>query len=379
MKKQGSKHYGLFFVTLLLLTSFPRASVDHLRGSAVAFFSPFWGSLEWIKNKTPLMLQFPFIPSNFKGAASSESIQALQLQNQLLKTELLHLRELYQHERFLNVQLSHLKYIQDHQKKDLEHILALQLEAIPAQVIFRSPSLWNNSLWINVGEMHSEHRIVKNSPVLVGNSVVGVIDFVGKHQSRVRLITDPGLNPSVRATRGQLQDKTFLESLEGLISYLQVNEPILSSEELSVLHGTSQKLKKKFEEGRRTWRLAKGELCGTCSFQSRGSSLALKGTGFNYDFADEQGPARDLRSGVPLNDKLQPAMSIIKINDLLVTTGMDGIFPPGLEVARVTGIQNLQEGDYFYEIEAVSTVGDLNQLSTVFVIPPYAFEEKDRA
>ncbi len=32
---------------------------------------------------------------------------------------------------------------------------------------------------------------------------------------------------------------------------------------------------------------------------------------------------------------------------------MDGVFPEGLKVARVTKIQALREGDYCYEIEAL--------------------------
>ena len=89
---------------------------------------------------------------NHQSNYPSKEIQDQILQNQLLRTELLHLRELYQHERYLNIQLSQLSQLHDSLKGDLDQILALQLEAIPAQVIFRSPTLWNNSFWINVGE-----------------------------------------------------------------------------------------------------------------------------------------------------------------------------------------------------------------------------------
>lgn len=380
MRKKRSKLYGVFLVTLLCLTSISKQQSETLRGEAIALFSPYWSGLKYVKNY--LGLGTGWTAYLKEGHQDSEIAQKLKLENQLLQAELSHLRELFQQERFLNIQLSHLKYVQDNLKSDLEHILSLQLEAVPAQVIFRPPSIWNNCLWINVGQQHNDQaekpKIFKNSPVLVGNSVIGVVDYVGRSQSRVRLITDPGLNPSVRASRGQIQDKFYLENLEGLILYLQNNQQVLSEEELRVLHGTVCKLKQKFEDGRKTWRLAKGEICGTCFFENRGSSVLLKGTGFNYDFSDEHGPARDLRSGIALEDRSLPALPILKVNDLLITTGMDGIFPPGLEVARVAGIKNLQEGDYFYEIEATSTAGDLNQLSTVFIIPPYGQEEIEK-
>lgn len=378
MRKAASGKYGIFILVLLLLTSFSKGNSEKVRGEIMAVFSPLWTFLSSFKLIIqPALGSIAHPQSNYP----SKEIQDQILQNQLLRTELLHLRELYQHERYLNIQLSQLSQLHDSLKGDLDQILALQLEAIPAQVIFRSPTLWNNSLWINVGENDNppQKKIIhKNSPVLIGNTVVGVIDYVGKKQSKVRLITDPQLRPSVRAARGQIQDKMFLENLEGLITFLEMNENILSPSEMKPLQSTAQKLKNIFEEGRKTWKLAKGELCGACHPQNRASGLVLRGTGFNYDFADKQGQARDLRTGAMEGGNLGTAIPILKVNDILITTGMDGVFPPGLEVARVSAIAPLKEGDYYYEIDAISTAGDLNQLSTVFVIPPYGFDFKEQ-
>ena len=58
------------------------------------------------------------------------------------------------------------------------------------------------------------------------------------------------------------------------------------------------------------------------------------------------------------------------MNDVLVKTGMDGVFPPGFQVATVTRIELLKEGDYFYELEARPIAGPLEELSLVFVLPP---------
>lgn len=257
-------------------------------------------------------------------------------------------------------------------------------DAIPARVIFRSPSTWNSSLWINVGVADNAHfdvpRIVKNCPVVVDNSLVGVIDYVGTHQSRVRLITDPGLTPSVRAARGKPQ----IDLLEGHINYLLGGLPneqnsILEPSEMATLNALLEKWRTNLKKDHhKSWLLAKGEIQGSGHPLWRTKGRFLKGVGFNYDFADEEGPARDLRTGKPLDDSGAQATPILKVNDVLVTTGMDGVFPAGLHVAIVTHIGLLKEGDYTYELEAKPTAGNLDELSLVYVISPLGYDPTDQ-
>jgi cell shape-determining protein MreC len=164
---------------------------------------------------------------------------------------------------------------------------------------------------------------------------VGVIDFVGKHQSRVRLITDTGLTPSVRTVRMEGEEKRYL---------------------------------------------AKGELHGSYQPQWSSNGQLLYGIGFNYDFPDEYGPARDLRTGYPQNSEgKEPPISLLQPEDMLITTGMDGIFPPNLQVATILEIFPLKEGDYSYSLTAKPMVENLNDLSIVFVISPVGFDPDDKA
>ena len=85
-------------------------------------------------------------------------------------------------------------------------LLKLQLKAIPAKVIYRDPASWSSFVWLGVGEKHNralqEPIIVKNSPVVMGNVLVGVVEEVEEMQCKVRLITDSSLIPSVRSVRG---------------------------------------------------------------------------------------------------------------------------------------------------------------------------------
>lgn len=254
--------------------------------------------------------------TNVSVLTEREEIQRLELENKLLYANIIQLLDLIHHEESLNS----------------------LYEVVPARVIFRSPSSWYSSLWINVGEETNkqikENPIGKNSPVLVHDSLIGVIDYFGKKQSRVRLITDSGLTPSVRAVRQENQESHFL---------------------------------------------AKGEIKGAGNPLYRSGGNILYGIGFNYDFKDEKGPARDLRTGEPTEQKEKyKTLPLLKVGDLLQTTGMDAVFPEGLNVGRITKIYPLKEGDYYYELEAEPTSGNLDDLSLVFVLPPIGFDFNDK-
>ncbi|MFQ5729755.1 MAG: rod shape-determining protein MreC [Waddliaceae bacterium] len=347
-KRKSPRPYLQVFAVLLLLMTIPEGVPESIQGTTVAILAPTWQQLNHIKKALQHVSNIKVMDADGRAILAQEEIQRLKLENQLLTNEIQKLKELLQRELFTRDQIGEFitketldslqPLVQLHQK-DLSQIIALELQSIPAQVIFRSPASWNSSLWINVGKKSNgelgREVIAKNSPVVIGTSVVGVIDYVGNHQSRVRLITDSGLTPSVRAIR--------------------------------------------VEDGETRY-LAKGELRGSTRPLWRGRSPLLKGEGFNYDFPDEEGPARDLRSGEPIGTTSVdvPKMDIVQTDDLLVTTGMDGVFPPGLQVAKVTHIDILKEGDYYYELEARPSVNNLDDLSLVYVIPPLGYHPEDR-
>lgn len=328
-------------VSLLLLVCLPRSSAESLRGRLVALMAPIWE----------------------KGVKrNGEEVQRLQLENQLLHSEIERLQELVQQELFLAEMFQGSAH-----KQEVDNYLHLQLQAIPARVIYRTPSTWNSSLWLNVGKRDNGAIVGKNSPVLVGMSIIGVVDYVGEHQCRVRLITDSGLNPSVRAARGV--DRSLIEPVNALLCAVEDEE----------LRAHLNRYKSELLDGDLNGYLAKGELSGSSLPMWRAEGQVLKGTGFNYDYADTEGPARDLRSGLPLDAPgKKRAVPLIRKGDLLVTTGMDGVFPKGLNVARVVSVAPLKEGDYYYDIKAVPTAGNLNEVDMVMVMPPIGFNQADR-
>lgn len=355
MKTASTKSYLLLFAALFLLMSLSISSTEKARGIAISLFSSPWDFLSRIRESF----------TSHSPRDLENKWQQLQIENQLLHAEIDRLQQLLEY------------------NADFKHAAPTSFQSIQGRVIFRSPSSWNSSLWINIGEADNpsiEDRIIaKNSPVLLGGSVIGVIDYVGEHQSRVRLITDSGLTPSVRAVRGSIQYKAIENHIVSLISALERKKDIsISATEKTSLIQQLNLLNNNLKLDQQTLYLSKGELHGTGQPLWRTKSSLLKGVGFNYDFADEYGDARDLRTGKIANKPSSKPIPLLKVNDLLITTGMDGVFPEGLKVAEVTKIDLLKEGDYFYNLEAKPTAGNLDDIFTVFVIPPLGYNPADK-
>ena len=347
------KSYIIIGAVLLMLLSLPLGIVQALRSGTVSVATPFVGDVDNV-----------------------EEIHRLRLENSLLHFEIEKYRLLLEKEHLVNSQIQQLENVVDEGFHfESSETAGFLLSAKVAKVIYRDPASWSSMLWISSGESEG---IVKNSPVLLGDSVVGVIDYVGSRKSRVRLITDSGLVPSVRVSRGCQQNFMLINRIDVLTEdLLSVGKDISEEEKINLLNAL-RSVKKSLSVSCDFYRLAKGELHGMGQPLWRSSGQILKGIGFNYDYPDNYGPARDLRTGISLSDiSDENATPIIEEGDLLVTTGMDGVFPEGLPVARVSKIAMLREGAYMYELEARPVAGNLNELSTVFVIPPVGFDCKN--
>lgn len=381
------KNIGFWIALVLIVSSLlflPVSVTQYARGTVANLFSPVWDELVdsklFFNNFFNPSTAIPSSQVQDNVKTKDEEIHRLRLEQQLLMNEIQRLQELYQHEHLLYNQL--FESLGSEQDDSLSHLMDLEVLALPARVIYRAPGTWTNSLWINVGSVDNEHLgkpvVAMNSPVLLGTSVVGVIEFVGKNQSRVKLITDPALTPSVRAVRGSMQNKFLAEHIDFVLNALIARQDILpNEEERESLSEKLYKIKGNLLKSSGTWHLAKGEMQGSKRSAGKVKHSILKGTGFNYDFADEKGPARDLRTGKTKDrDSKTPLVPLLKVSDLLITTGMDGVFPPGLRVGTVTAIQPLKEGDYYYELEAKPAAGDLDELSLVFVIPPLSLKSE---
>lgn len=286
---------------------------------------------------------------------STDELARLQVENQSLRVQMDHAYEWFIFGQKLTEQLVDRDFL----KKRAEHfrdLLAEELISTPAQVIYRDPSLWSSSLWVNVGEKTNralgKKVVAKNSPVLADGSLVGVVEFVGEKQSRVRLITDSGLCPSVRVCRGGLQNRELVHQLDSLLKLIEKRDDLDKEGVINQLQALKQTLGTDWEDGY----LAKGEIHGSSTPFWRSRGILLRGIGFNFDYPDP----------LPTSKHVQ----ILKKGDLLVTTGLDGVFPPGISVGIVAKVDPQQPSASAYTIDVRPTVSNLNDLQTLFILPP---------
>lgn len=233
------------------------------------------------------------------------------------------------------------------------HITPFDLEGISAQVVFRQPRLCSHCVWINVGSMHNDKAgralVGVNSPVLSSGNLVGVVDEVLQRVSRVRLITDKQFTPSVRAIKGSDSVRYLLFKLNQDLDYLSRVSSSEKDLEISALISQIQQNLLKGEEGSQL--LGRGELEGSIHEALKTASLEVKGVAFNYE---EEGN------------------SSFSEGDLLVTTGLDGVFYKGLPVAQVSFVDKEKREEPFYKIRAKLLATDLFSLQHVTVLPSRA-------
>ncbi|HSX04293.1 MAG TPA: rod shape-determining protein MreC [Rhabdochlamydiaceae bacterium] len=386
------KPYFFLAGFLVLILSFSKREAEKMRILAISCIAPSWKTIDLLKCSLLSFLTLP--PLKGAGAAVKEEIEKLSLENLAMKSQIENLRSYLLFEDRLEDQWQRYKELSKREDSELfwkdffsrrsENLcenLRLQYQALPAKVIFREPVSWSGSVWLNVGEKENQSLgrtiVAKNSPVVSGNCIIGLIEEVSEHKCRLRLITDPDLVCSVRALRGGAQDRLLMQQIDALVSHLNLREDLWKehSSQKEMMMQQLITLKSHLNPEAKEEYMAKGELCGTGGALWRSHSGVLKGVGFNYDFADEEGPARDLRTGHPIDSLLTtlPAY-LLKIGDLLVTTGMDGIFPRDFKVAVVTKILPLREGGCSYEIEAQSIVENIQEIKEVFILPPIAIE-----
>ena len=373
MKKPTPLPYVILAFALMIIISLSTDSINKLRYYAISTLNQINKSL-----KNP----------DKKLHKISIDTQKLQLENTMLKNQMQGFYEWLIFENRIEDQMEKYKFLKDISSSDplikefflkkaleLKEILKMEYEAIAAKVIFRDPSSWGSSLWINVGEKNNlslaKPVICKNSPVVIGNNLIGLIEFVGNSSSRVRLLTDANLVPAVRAVRGSSQDKTLLSIIQSLKNHIFPRNDLFDSDEgkelfLNTLYHLSKKLTRESEEKY----FAKGELHGASQPLWRSKGCILKGIGFNYTYPDEDSI---LQNQLQEKNKTEVLIDpLLKVGDLLETTGMDGIFPKGLQVAIVTKIEPLTAGDFSYDIEAIPTIENLNDIQTVLVLPSIA-------
>lgn len=233
---------------------------------------------------------------------------------------------------------------------------------IPCNVIYREPANWSSAIWVDAGstqnKIYKKEIIAVDSPVIIGNQLIGVVEKVEKNKSLVRLITDSTVSPSVRCVRGYEQKTHIYNYCKGLKDLLQIED---QDSYKALIQELDRSISGFNDEGQTAY-LAKGYLMGSSHPIWRGRSLTLQGVGFNYDFGDDEGAPRSIHetTHVPLFQK----------GDVLLTTGLDGVFPSGLLVAFVSHVFPLKEGAVSCDLEAKIAYPEFSDLRKVTILPP---------
>lgn len=322
------RRYGYIFLALLMLAllSIPENAATGLRSVSIAAITPSW---RHVSNVKEIFLNITTVwPTGGYHTPPHilKELEMIRLENYQLKSQLELLKAELHLEKIIGEEVQQLMHMTDvdayaqRRKEEIFRQLELYSHAITARIIFQENGSWRSSVWVNVGEETNRRlkiRLVeKNSPVVLGTTVIGLVDYVGENRSRVRFITDRALNPSVRVIRG---------------------------------------------EGKNIY-LAKGEVQGMRYPLWRSRGTVLRGLGFNYDFDDVEGPGRDLRA-----KKDMPPL--IQSGDTVITTGMDGLFPAGLRVGTISKVYPLKEGSCSYEADIQSPIEEFEHLVFLTILP----------
>lgn len=231
------------------------------------------------------------------------------------------------------------------------------------RLIYQDQGPRHKGCWVDVGSEDNarlgQEIVAHHSPVVIGNCLIGLVDQVFPTQSHIRFLSDAAVRPAVRAVRGNAQHVLLAQHVTEVIQAMPADSP-------QAVRDYLQHWKDQMGASTKEWFLAKGILEGCSSTSER----VLHGKGFNCDLADRCAPARELRSGRILGEGQETAQPLLQKGDILMTTGMDGVFPMGLIVAKVVYVHPLIEGDCYYQLEAEWLAPSLDRLYAVCILPP---------
>ncbi len=368
MKRLSYRSYALLGACLILSFAMPRQWAMALRSTGVAACRPLWiGS--------SISQQFLFA-GPCGQMHSDEDYGQLQIENDHLRSQINRMMQWLEQQGHIDG-LAQKPCNDEKGKHVVNELIQTTSNFASARVIFREPSSWSQFFWIDVGRETNKKLgtdlVCKNSPVVIGSALIGVVESVGQSRSCVRLITDGSVSPSVRAMRGGLQSQVLIDSIDHILLQLPLHKS--DAVEIDSLMQQLKITRNKLADVGEVRYGAKGYLQGSNAPLWRCRNQKLKGYGFQWAFADSEGPAREIGSGkvLALYDKADP-ISLIKIGDVLVTTGFDGVFPPHLQVATVSRVYPLVQGEPTYSLEADMIASNVHDLEFVQVLPPVRLE-----
>ncbi|NBO24015.1 MAG: hypothetical protein EBU93_02080 [Chlamydiae bacterium] len=351
------KTYSFLLLTLLFLLMSPMIFLKNLQDKWIG------GMQRWAKENIEI---------------EKISYEKAIVENQLLKSQIAYIQEWLATQQKMEDFFSELKKLEKGQllltinqeaQKSRFNALFEYLERFSqyavAKIIFKEPFATSSFAWINLGRAYNDQVkspvIQKNSPVVLGDVLVGIVEEVFSHHSKIRLITDPNLVVSVVASRGKTQLKAIHQRSYELLDTLELSQDFLweKKDQLKMLLLNLHQLLEK--EGVDRF-YARGEVYGAEYSPFLSYDHSLVGEGFHLEAQS--------KTHLQVQESEKFKEIAIKSGDLLETTGLDGLFPKGLKVAIVTAIAPSKIGKLAYGIKAKTVVASLNELQYVQILPP---------
>jgi len=302
------------FLTLVCALSLPNTEVRRIRGAAAWGATPLWSAMALLQ------------PSMSQEDLLRQRVRQLELEKALL------LQKLEEGPGYVDQPTAGLR----------------------VRVLAREAGYWDRFLWIDAGrETHPDHSVLqRQSPVVCGDVVVGLIDYVGRRQSLVRLLSDPQCCPAIQV---------HAEAPSGLwIAAQRLQSLLRRSKDLDL--GVQRSLEKSLGQipchqgNLSNW---KGMLKGFSKEGTGGPELV-------GDFFSTQ-----MLEGDP--GSIEPS-----IGQLLVTSGLDGIFPPGLKVGYLQTLKDPDGVRPLREFTAIPALDSFENLFWLTVLSPRGFMAQDR-
>jgi cell shape-determining protein MreC len=350
--------YGFLILAILALLVGPTIFLKNLQ-------------LKWLKL---VELVSPEKRENYLKTTYEE----LSLENQILKSQISYIREWIAAQQKVEEFFSEMKKLekteklmlvnQESQKKRFK-ILADYVNLFSrhafAKIILKEPFSSSSFAWVNVGELYNQkigyQLVQKNSPVVVGDVLVGVVEEVFLHHAKIRLITDPNLVIAVKSARGKSQLKVMNEKALELLDTLELVEDF-GWEKKQELKDLIAELHVNLDREGQDRFYAVGEVYGAEYSPFFAFHNSLVGEGFHFQAKSKESTGFSNMEGFK--------EIVIKKGDLLETTGLDGIFPEGLKVAIVTDTSTSKFGRLTYEIKAKSLIANIHEIEYVQILPP---------
>ncbi len=190
---------------------------------------------------------------------------------------------------------------------------AYGFQSLPARIVLRDARDWASFIWVEMPEPATAFLL---APAVCGDVAIGMVDFASQNRCRIRLLSDSQISLSVTVTKNLSR-----------LSSAQNDEPLV------------------------------GQVRGLGGAIWASSGTILIGEGYVPN------PPKD--SLTDRHAEFKRSKRRFALDDQLVTSGLDGLFPPDLKVGRVDRIDEDSPGAtrYAFGVIGALNLSDLTEIS----------------